>query len=107
MAKAKEKKPEEQWGIVELMGHVRIGGKVSEEQKFGVVMGRIDIPQKDGKFVTQYFGGSSIYRFHPSTEEAARAVLFPPVVNRQLILGLPDHAEDLDEFCEDDSGEPF
>jgi len=61
------------WGILELMGHVRLGGLISEEEKFGVKMGRIDVPVEES-FVTQYFGGSSVYRLTPCTEEVARAV---------------------------------
>ena len=63
------------WAILELMGHVRLGGLVSEEEKFGVKMGRIDVPTEEpAGFVTQYFGGQSVYRLTPCTEEVARAV---------------------------------
>ena len=62
-----------QWCIVELMGHVRVAGMVSEEQRFGSTVGRIDIPQGD-TWVTQYFGGTSIYRVTPTTEEIARQI---------------------------------
>lgn len=62
-----------EWAVIELMGHVRIAGLVTEEERFGAKLGRIDIPQGDG-FVTQYFNGSSIYRLTPVTEEIARAV---------------------------------
>ncbi len=62
------------WAIVELMGHVKIAGRVTEEERFGAKMGRIDIPTSDGKFATQYFGGSSVYRMTPTTEDVARAV---------------------------------
>lgn len=61
------------WAIVELMGHVRLAGRVTEESHFGAALGRIDIPTAGG-FVTQYFGGSSVYRITPTTEEIARAV---------------------------------
>ena len=60
------------WAIVELMGHVRIAGYLTEEERFGVKMGRLDIPAPGGD-VTQYFGGSSVYRITPVTEEVARA----------------------------------
>ncbi len=63
----------EQWAIVELMGHVRLAGKVTEEERFGAKLGRIDIPKEAG-FYTQYFGGSSVYRVTPVTEDIARAV---------------------------------
>lgn len=62
------------WAIVELMGHVKMAGVVSEEERFGTKMGRIEIPGPDGKFVTQWFSGSSVYRMTPTTEEIARCV---------------------------------
>lgn len=61
------------WAVVELMGHVRMAGRVTEEERFGCKMGRIDIPRGDG-FFTQYFTGSSIYRMTPVSEEVARSV---------------------------------
>jgi len=61
------------WAIVELMGHVRLAGKLSEEEKFGAKMGRLDIPEGDG-FVTQLFGGGSVYRITIVTEAVARKV---------------------------------
>lgn len=64
----------EQWAIVELMGHVRLAGLVSEEEHFGAKLGRIEIPGPEGQAVTQYFGGGSVYRITPCSEEIARAV---------------------------------
>lgn len=63
----------ESWAIVELMGHVKLAGRLTEEERFGVKMGRLDIPNDDG-FVTQYFGGGSVYRITAVTEEVARQV---------------------------------
>jgi hypothetical protein len=63
----------EQWAILELMGHVRLAGKVTEEEHFGAKLGRIDIPNSDG-FTTQWFSGGSIYRLTPTTEDIARGV---------------------------------
>lgn len=62
------------WGVLELMGHVRIAGRISEEEKFGSKIGRIDIPLEGGEFVTQYFGGGSVYRITIVSEEVARSV---------------------------------
>ena len=56
------------------LGHVRIAGRVTEEERFGGKLGRIDIPGKDGGETTQYFNASSIYRLTPTTEEIARHV---------------------------------
>ncbi len=60
------------WGILELMGHVRMAGKITEEDWFGQKLGRIEIPHPDGSSVTQYFNGSAIYRLIPCSEETAR-----------------------------------
>jgi hypothetical protein len=62
------------WAVVELMGHVRLAGRLTEEERFGSKMGRLDIPQDDGQFVTQFFGGGSVYRITVVSEEVARAV---------------------------------
>ncbi len=62
-----------QWAIIELMGHVKIAGHVTEVEMFGSKLGRVDIPNGD-KFTTQYFNGSSLYRLTPTTEEIARGV---------------------------------
>src|SRR5262245_43655089 len=65
----------EGWAILELMGHVRLAGRVTEESHFGVALGRIDIPTLAGDgYTTQYFGGSSIYRLTPTTEAIARSI---------------------------------
>jgi len=65
--------PETVWAVVELLGHVKLAGRLSEEEKFGAKMGRLDIPASDG-FTTQFFGGASVYRITPVTEAVARQV---------------------------------
>lgn len=63
------------WMVVELMGHVKLAGKVCEVEMFGGKMGRIDIPDIEGDgFTTQFFGGQSVYRLTPVTEAVARQV---------------------------------
>lgn len=62
------------WAILELMGHVKLAGYVTEEELFGSKVGRIDIPgDEEEPAVTQYFGGQSVYRLTPVTEDVARA----------------------------------
>lgn len=62
------------WAILELMGHVKLAGYITEEELFGSKIGRIDIPGESGATaVTQYFGGHTVYRLTPVTEEVARA----------------------------------
>jgi hypothetical protein len=63
----------DQWCIVELLGHVRMAGRVTEEEHFGGKLGRVYVPDGDG-FTTVYFTAASLYRVTPTTEEIARAV---------------------------------
>jgi hypothetical protein len=69
----------DQWAIVELMGHRKLAGRVSEEIRFGVVMCRIDVPDvflpPDSLPMpgfTQFYGGSSLYSVTPTSEEVCR-----------------------------------
>ena len=99
---------ESSWAVVELLGHVRIAGRVSEEERFGTKLGRIDVPQLDGGFVTQYFSGSSLYRMTPCTEEVARAVAgrcdrepaYAWDVRRALGLQATASEDDADDDCD-------
>ena len=80
--------PGEEWGIVSLLGHCTFAGRVTEEERFGAKLGRCDIPQPDGSFVTRYFPGASLYSYVPCTKEAAMAragALQPPA----QLLNLP------------------
>ncbi len=102
----------QEWCVVELMGHVRMAGLVTEVELFGSKQGRIDIPNGDG-FVTQYFNGSSLYRLTPTTEEIARAVAIsnqPEPVHRwelpkQITAGEPNAIDVGDEGEEDEESE--
>ena len=68
--------PFAQWAIIELMGHRRLGGLVTEVERFGTKMARVDIPpsEEGGQTITQFYGGSSIYALTITDEETARAV---------------------------------
>lgn len=94
-----EKAPDT-WAIVDLLGHQRLAGRLSEEEKFGAKMGRLDIPtampcatcagtgyaafmaaehcatckgtKTETSWQTQYFGGSSVYKVSIVSEEVAR-----------------------------------
>lgn len=102
-----------EWAILEQMGHVRTGGLVSEVAMFGVAMGRIDIPNAEGDgFTTQFFGGQSVYRLTPTTEETARLVARgsqPEPVHRwelpQLAPGRAGTPADVNPHYRDDDNE--
>ena len=69
------------WALVELFGHQRIVGYLSQ-QTFGTgVLFRVDVPDliKDGKITrkgfTRYFGLSAIYSITPVDEATVRRML--------------------------------
>lgn len=75
--------PAPEYAVVELMGHVRHVGRLTEVERFGTKMGRVDVP-KDGKFedgfTSFFFSGASIYRVTPcdlATVERANKPLEP------------------------------
>lgn len=62
----------EGFAILELMGHRRLGGLVSEATVAGCAMLRIDIPCEPP--VTQFYSGQAVYAITPCGEAEARAV---------------------------------
>lgn len=67
-----EAQTQPQWAVVELMGHVRYGGQVSKDNALGTAMLRVDVPQRDGSFVSQLINPASIYRITFCAEQIAR-----------------------------------
>lgn len=65
---------EKAWAIVELMGHRRLAGEVSQSTLFGVPLLRIDIPAV-GEIPanTQMYGASAVYCVSIVEEPVARA----------------------------------
>ena len=109
---------ESQWCIVELLGHVKLAGKLSEVEKFGVKLGRLDIPQGDG-FVTRLFGGSSVYCITPVTEAVARHVVkqitvapvspwdFPKQLPAPRTDGFTDQDDETDNYTDSEIERDF
>lgn len=91
----------ETWAIVELLGHVRLAGRLSEEEKFGGKLGRLDTPHYTPcecpnaqrppdtptvpcdrchgaglvrSYVTTYFGLGAIYRITLATEDVVQQI---------------------------------
>lgn len=64
----------ETWAIVEIMGHQRFAGYVSERAIGGASLLQVDVPECDGRAAfTKLIGVGSIYAITPCTEETARA----------------------------------
>lgn len=75
----------EEWVIIEVFGHRRLAGKATEAAILGGALLRLDIPTKDGRYITQFIGPSSIFSMTPTSEEVARTVAMhnqPEPVNR-------------------------
>lgn len=62
----------DEWAIVEIMGHHQTAGRIQEVTRFGAQLLRVDRPDRDGGFHTEFYGGQAIYRLRPCTEEIAR-----------------------------------
>jgi hypothetical protein len=67
----------EGWAILELMGHRRLGGRISEATIAGGAFLRIDIPHpnESGMFTaSQFYAPAAVYAITPTTEEIACAI---------------------------------
>ena len=64
----------EQWAIIEVMGHNRISGKITEQTLGGTAFIRVDVPAVDGRqSFTKLLGSSAIYAVNFVDEETATA----------------------------------
>lgn len=64
----------ESWCIVELFGHQRMAGYVTEANIAGGAFIRIDVPEAgDQPAFTRLLGPSAIYAMNPCDEQTARA----------------------------------
>ncbi len=63
----------EQWCILELFGHSRTAGLVTEQTIGGETFIRVDVPAiENGEAYSRLFGKGAIYSITPVTEETAR-----------------------------------
>lgn len=70
-----ENKKFEEWAVIELFGHQRICGRVSEQQVGGCAFVRVDVPAHEGKpAFTKLLGNGSIYAITISDEPTVRAL---------------------------------
>jgi len=77
--------------IIDLFGHTRIAGKVTEEAVGGAALIRVDVPETDGQQAyTRYYGIGAIYSIAPTDEatmlRAARALRQEPIHAYELRL---------------------
>lgn len=99
----------EEWSILEIMGHRRLGGLVTEAEIGGIPLLRIDVYEADAEapVATQYYGKAAVYCLTPTTEATARALgrYFSAPVSRYELpaaTGAVADLEDDEEAVEDD-----
>lgn len=86
----------EQWAIVEIFGHQKYAGLVTEQSLGGTNMVRVDIPETPrNRAFTKFFGGSSIFSLTPVGEEIARAMAANMDKQPVSVYDLPEEARDL------------
>lgn len=74
----------DRWAIVEIMGHHKLAGRISEEEMLGVKLLRVDVPETSragwhGQShsqpgYTKFFGAAAIFGIEICTEAEARRV---------------------------------
>lgn len=107
----------EAFAIVELMGHQRIAGKVSEETIAGAAMLRVDVPKTERREpYTKFYTAGAVYCITPTDEAtatlAAQQFDQPPV--SPYIVRMPENpllaekiGEDryFEDYPDDDGGD--
>ncbi len=64
----------EEWAIIEVMGHITLAGRVSEQSIAGHAYIRVDVPKTARvSAFTKFYGPSSIYSITPVDEQIAQS----------------------------------
>lgn len=101
----------DEWAVIELMGHRKLAGRVTEQQIAGAGFLRLDVPGDDtNAAVTQLYAPSAVYAIHPTSEAIARHVAsqwrYQPVSRWELAAAAPAKTDDDAEDYDEDGG-PF
>lgn len=104
----------EAWALIEVMGHSRYAGYVTEQAVGGCNFVRVDVPAFEGyPAFTKLLGQSSIFAITPVTEQIARGMAqqfrnkpvtvydLPERFTQKSLTGPEDYDED---YHDDESG---
>jgi hypothetical protein len=65
----------EEWALVELFGHQKIVGKVTEATMAGGAFLRVDVPAFNGsQAFTRFYSPGAVYSINPVSEDVARGL---------------------------------
>jgi hypothetical protein len=90
-------KPFDEWCVLEIMGHQKFAGRVSEAVIAGQAFIRIDVPERKSGLglaipgFTKLFGPSSVYSITPVAEDIARAMAAQLETSAINVYDLPDY----------------
>lgn len=96
--------PPAEWVFLEVMGHRSHYGLLTEVERFGTKLARIDIFEGDAvePSKTHLYGGPSIFSITPATERLCRERSKPYVYKpAALTYDEPEEDDGLPEFMED------
>lgn len=111
----KDQETIETWAYVEIMGHSRVAGRVSE-RKIGVaVMLQVDVPKPDEGFShTELYSPASIFSIKPTTEQWCRGFVKSRVsydvlpyipVSKQIASGINSSEDSFEKFLNNEDVE--
>jgi hypothetical protein len=82
----------DQWAVVEMLGHRRVIGKVTEQVIAGAGFIRVDVPGEGAEILqTQFVTPASIYAITPVSEDSARLAAQNVRADPITVWELPAH----------------
>lgn len=82
------------WALVELFGHTRIAGEVTEQTIAGGAMVRIDVPETEkSPAFTRIVNVQAVYAINPITEDMAKTIASQLEIKPIQIWDIKDYVE--------------
>lgn len=88
------------WAVVELFGHQRVAGRISEQTIGGETFIRVDVPRGESSY-TRLFGKGAIYAINLCDEATARGYAAHVPAPLQAFTALPAPATAATGYTDD------